>query len=150
MEIAICGLSTLPLFKTFYFKITVGTQGITNKYTQSLVNPSPKLLQGWHRIHSRYQKQGTAPFVERTKWDDGNNSLYSFQRLIIPYSGLSGGSVIKNPSASAGVVSWIPGSGRSLGEGNGNPLQYTCLGNPMDRGAWWVTVHGVTKESDRT
>jgi len=38
-----------------------------------------------------------------------------------------------------------PGLGRSLGEGNGNPLQYSCLKNPMDRGAWWVTVHGVAK-----
>ena len=39
----------------------------------------------------------------------------------------------------------IPGSGRSPGEGNGNPLQYSCLENPMDRGAWWATVHGVVK-----
>jgi len=39
----------------------------------------------------------------------------------------------------------IPGSGRSSGEGNGNPLQYSCLENPMDRGAWWATVHGVAK-----
>ena len=44
----------------------------------------------------------------------------------------------------------IPGSGRSLGVGNGNPLQYSCLGNPMDRGAWRATVHGVTKKSDTT
>ena len=43
----------------------------------------------------------------------------------------------------------IPGLGRSPGEGKGNPLQYACLGNPMDRGAWWATVHGVT-ESDVT
>ena len=42
----------------------------------------------------------------------------------------------------------IPGLGRSLGEGNGNPFQYSCLGNPMDRGAWRATVHGDTKESD--
>ena len=39
----------------------------------------------------------------------------------------------------------IPGSGRSPGEGNGNSLQYSCLGNPMFRGAWWATVHGITK-----
>ena len=39
----------------------------------------------------------------------------------------------------------IPGSGRPPGGENGNPLQYSCLGNPMDRGAWWATVHGVTK-----
>ena len=44
----------------------------------------------------------------------------------------------------------VPGSGRSPGEGNDNPLQYSCLGNPMDRGAWQATVHGVTKELDMT
>ena len=44
----------------------------------------------------------------------------------------------------------IPGSGRSPGEGNSNLLQYSCLGNPMDRGAQWATVHGVTKELDTT
>ena len=44
----------------------------------------------------------------------------------------------------------VPGSRRSPEEGNGNPLQYSCLGNPMDRGSWRVTVHGVTKESDMT
>ena len=43
-----------------------------------------------------------------------------------------------------------PGLGRSPGEGNGNPLWYSCLGNPMDRGAWWAKVHGVAKESDTT
>ena len=43
-----------------------------------------------------------------------------------------------------------PGSGRSPGEGNGNPLQYSCLGNPMDGGTWWPTVHGVAKEMDMT
>ena len=64
--------------------------------------------------------------------------------------GFPGGSVVKNPPANAGDVGLIPGSGRSPGEGNGNPLQYSCLGNPMDREAWWATVHGVTKESDMT
>ena len=43
----------------------------------------------------------------------------------------------------------IPGSGRSPGEGNGNPLQYFCLENPIDRGAWWATVHGVAKSQTR-
>ena len=56
--------------------------------------------------------------------------------------------VVKNPPAIAVEVrdtGLIPGSGRSLGEENGNPFQYSCLGNPMDRGAWPATVHGVTK-----
>ena len=55
---------------------------------------------------------------------------------------------VKNPSAGAGDVrdaGSIPGSGRSPGEGNGNPLQYSCLENPMDREAWRATVHEVTK-----
>ena len=54
----------------------------------------------------------------------------------------------KNLPASAGDLGSIPGWERSLGEGNGNPLQYYCLVNPMDRGAWWAAVHGVAKELD--
>ena len=57
---------------------------------------------------------------------------------------LPGGSVLKNVLANADV-SLIPGSESSPGEGNGNPLQYSCLDNPMDRGAWWATVHMVTR-----
>ena len=62
-------------------------------------------------------------------------------------------SVVKNLPASsedARDAGFIPGLGRSLEVGNGNPLQYSCLGYPMDRGTWWATVHGVTKESDTT
>ena len=51
----------------------------------------------------------------------------------------------KESACNAGDVSLIPGSGRSPGEGNGNPLQYSCLGNPVDRGAWQAIVHGVTE-----
>ena len=51
--------------------------------------------------------------------------------------------VVKNSSANAGDPGSISVLGRSPGEGNGNPLQYSCLENPMDRGAWWATVHGV-------
>ena len=56
-----------------------------------------------------------------------------------------GGSMVNNPPTNAGDVGLIPGSGRSPGEGNGNQLQYSCLGNPMDRGAWWALIHGFTK-----
>ena len=58
--------------------------------------------------------------------------------------------MVKNPPANEGDLGSIPGSGKSPGEGNGNPLHYSCMGNPMDRGAWQATVHGVTKESDMT
>ena len=61
-----------------------------------------------------------------------------------------GHSVVKNPPANAGDTGLIPGSGRSSGEGNGNPLQYSCLGSPMERGFWEVTAHGITKELDTT
>ena len=59
-----------------------------------------------------------------------------------------GGAVVKNPPANAGDagdMGLIPGSGRSLGGGNGNPLQYSFLDKSMDRGAWLTTVHGVSK-----
>ena len=64
--------------------------------------------------------------------------------------GFPGGSVVKNPPANAGHTGSISGLGRSPGEGNGNPLQYSCLGNPINRGTWWAIVHGVAKESDTT
>ena len=61
------------------------------------------------------------------------------------YIGFPGGSVVKNPPANVGYAVLIPRSGRSFGGGHGNPLQYSCLENPMDRGAWRATVHGVAK-----
>ena len=61
-----------------------------------------------------------------------------------------GGSLVQNPPASAGDTGSVAGLGRSPGEGNGNLLQYFCLGNSMARGAWRATVHGVAKESERT
>ena len=63
--------------------------------------------------------------------------------------GFSGASNGKESACSMEKLCSVPGSGRSLGEGNGNPLQYSCLENPMDGGAWWATVHGVA-ESDMT
>ena len=62
------------------------------------------------------------------------------------------GSMLKNLPANAGDTGdtdSTPGSGRSQGGGNGNPVHYSCLENPMDRGAWWATVHGVTKSQTR-
>ena len=64
-----------------------------------------------------------------------------------------GGTVLKNPPANGvdiGDLGWTPGWRRYSGVGNGNPLQYSCLGNSMDRGTWWAAVHGVTKELDMT
>ena len=63
----------------------------------------------------------------------------------LPCADSPGGSDGKESACNAGGPALIPGSGRSPEEGNGNPLQYSCLGNPTDGGAWWATVHGVTK-----
>ena len=61
------------------------------------------------------------------------------------YQGFPCSSIGKESACNAGDPGSIPGSGRSLGEGNGNPLQYSCLENLMDRGAWQATVHGVAR-----
>ena len=68
-----------------------------------------------------------------------------WQQFNLCARGLAGGSVVKNPSANAGNADSIPGLGRSPRETNGNPLQYSCLENPMDRGGWWAPVLGVTR-----
>jgi len=64
------------------------------------------------------------------------------------YVGFPGGSWVKNPTANARDISLIPELGRSPGGGNVNPLQYPCLENPMDRGAWQATLYGITQMSD--
>ena len=63
------------------------------------------------------------------------------------YMGFLGGTVVKNPANAGDIrdVGSIPGLGKSSGEGNSNPLQYSCLENPMDREAWRASVHGVTE-----
>ena len=71
-------------------------------------------------------------FTENMKWP-------------VAQMGFPGGSVVKNTPANVGDMGLIPGWGRSPGEGIGNLLQYSCLENPMDRGAWWATVHGVAR-----
>jgi len=65
--------------------------------------------------------------------------------MVIKPHASSDGSYGKESACKAGALDLIPGLGRSPGERNGNPFQYSCLENPMDRGAWWAIVHGVTK-----
>ena len=72
---------------------------------------------------------------------------YLILEEIIVSKGFPGGSEVK--ACNVGDLGSIPGSGRSPGEGNGNPLQYFCLENPMDGGAWWATVHRVAKSQIR-
>ena len=73
--------------------------------------------------------------------------IYMYVKLN---QGFPGGSVVKNLPAVAGDTGSVSESGRSPGEGNDNPLQYSCLENPMGRGAWWATVHGLAKEWNTT
>ena len=77
------------------------------------------------------------------------HSFMCFRYVYYFIGGFPGGSEVKASASNAGDLGLIPGWGRSLGEGNGNPLQYSCLENPMDGGAWWATVHGVAKSRTR-
>ena len=88
------------------------------------------------------------PGIELTSPALKVDSLPAEQSGKLYFLGFLDDAVVKNPPANAGDardVGSIPGLGRSPGEGNGNPLQYFCLEIPMDRGAWWTTVHEVTK-----
>ena len=81
------------------------------------------------------KKKKTAPKKIRLQRSEESKNTLDF----------SGGSVVKNLPANTGDADSIPGSGRSSGEGNGNPVQYSCLENTMDRGVRQATVHGVTR-----
>ena len=72
-----------------------------------------------------------------------------FITILVMLQGFPGGSEVKASACNAGDPGSIPGSGRSPGEGNGNPLQYSYLENPMDGGAWWATVHEAAKSQTR-
>ena len=82
--------------------------------------------------------QAQIPVSERNTWD----TCQKFNALEA-----SGGSNGEESACNAGDPGSIPGSGRSPGEGNGYPLQHSCLESPPDRGGWWATVHGVTESA---
>ena len=75
----------------------------------------------------------------------GASYRYRFRYKYRYRWGFLDGSVVKNPPANVGDMGLLPGSGRSPGGGNGNPFQYSCLGNPMDRRPWWAAVYRVSK-----
>ena len=98
---------------------------------------SIECIKGWDR--------GTKFFFffledKKTK-KQGIKFAFFFKKILSIVDGSDG----KESAYNVGDSGSIPGSGRSLGEGNGNPVQFSCLGNPMDRGDWWTTVHGVEK-----
>ena len=89
-------------------------------------------------------------YLSFTTCEMGMIELRGMLRDSLVAQGFPGGSEVKASACNAGDLGSIPGSGRSPGEGNGNPLQYSCLENPMDVGAWWATVQQGHKESDTT
>ena len=91
--------------------------------------------------------QSTAPFFDKLKVSLFNEMLIG--AYPCPPKGFPSGSDDKGSACNAGDSGSVTGSGRSPEEGNGYPLQYSCLENPMDRGAWQATIHGVTKNQTR-
>ena len=91
------------------------------------------------RVHRTPQyKEGLPP-------REGATSPLSLSCIVFCHLGFFGCSDSKEPAHHEGDPCLVPGLGRCPGDGNGNPLRYFCLGNPMNRGAWWATVHGVTR-----
>ena len=89
--------------------------------------------------------------ISKLKYTNTHTQITFFKPALVSLTGFPCGSDGRESACSAGDLGSIPGSGRSLGEGNGYPLQYSCLENSMDRGAWWVTkVHVVAKALDTT
>ena len=95
---------------------------------------------GWHHQLNRHEfdLHQVSQELDKVVW-------YSRFFKNFPQFGFLGSSDSKESACNAGNLGSVPGLGRSSGEGNGNPLQYSCLENPMDRGAWCATVHGVAK-----
>ena len=119
----------------FYFSLSCIEEGNGNPLQCSCLENPRDGGAWWAAVY------GVAQSWTRLKWLSSSSLLYMASL---------GGSMVKKPHASATDSNSVPGLVRSIGEGNGNPLQYSCLGNPTDRGARWATVHGVAKELDMT
>ena len=100
---------------------------------------------GWAHTHDIYHDE----HVRLSYIYTHRYARLSLKSLLNKWVKVPSGSEGKASACSAGDSGSIPGLGRSPGEGNGNPFQYSCLENSMDRGAWWATVHGVTKSRTR-
>ena len=101
---------------------------------------TPVFLPG--KFHGQRSLAGYSP------WGHTESESHMTEQLRTQDLGHSAVAMAKEYTCNAGDLGLIPGSGRSPGGGHDNPLQYSCLENPMERGAWRATVHGVTKESD--
>ena len=89
-----------------------------------------------------YQAPPSMGFSRQEYWSGVPLPSPGIRHIYQHYLGFPGGAEVKASACNVGDLGLIPGSGRSPGEGNGNPLQYSCLENPMDGGDWWATVHG--------
>ena len=98
----------------------------------------------WKTI-KRYPEQSFAKKDEKF-WEGEIMKLPGKWQKVVEQKSFPGGSVVKNPPANAGDEGLVPGLGRVSREGKGNPLQYSCLGNPMGRGSWWARIHGCCKK----
>ena len=120
--------------------------------TSGVLMPTPLPYRGKHTAMEAQRGNATCPRSHSSAVTRPCSEPRSF--LVVPGSMRASqvALVVKNPPANAGDtrdMGLLPGSGGSPREGNGNPLQYSCLENPMDRGAWWATVHGVTESRTR-
>ena len=146
-------LSCLGLFATPWTVAYQAPQSMDfsrQEYWSGLPSPSPgDLPNAGIEPWSPALQADTLPSEPPGKYCLSKKIFKSHLRTIVFYClmtlGLPGGSDGKESTCNAGDWGLIPGSGRSLGEGNGNLLQYSCRGNPTDRGAWWAIVHGVAK-----
>ena len=121
------------------------------KWYFAVIKKKKKILQDWAWVlpppcgHSYYLE-----FRTFTKFVHLNLSFRSWTKTVLDVLwSFPGGSEVKASACNAGDLGSIPRWGRSPGEGNGNPLQNSCLENPMDRGAWWAIVHGVANSRTR-
>ena len=137
MMIAFLEKSVSPKTVQKYF--LVGCKSGVGFQAQKTINKFLTYITVWWDVEQLHKIVFCVPGLHRL--NAGTPNLHNSQKRIR----LSSGSDGKEPACNAGDPGSIPESGRSLGEGNGNPLQYSCLENPMGRGTWPATVRGVSK-----
>ena len=124
----------------FPFSGDLPNPGSSQRRNQTQVSPIAGRLFG--SSHQEADRILASRILRQSRGSATMQDLWPTER---PIGNLPGGSDGQESACQVGDLGSIPGSGRSPGEGNGYSLQYSCLGNPVDRGAWWATIHGVAK-----